>query len=133
MTREENILKERFGKQNPFKVPDGYFDHLTEKIMENLPEQEVRVIDIRSRQTLWQKMPWQKMPLRKIAAAIAVAALLGGGTFWALQHEGDSKVLAHAKKHELKTVSSDDAAFNEMADYAMIDNETIYASLMAEN
>ena len=64
MTREENILKERFGKENPFKVPDGYFDHLTERIMENLPEQEVRVIDIRSRQTLWQKLP-----LRKIAAA----------------------------------------------------------------
>lgn len=128
MTREENILKERFGKQNPFKVPDGYFDHLTEKIMENLPEQEVRVIDIRSRQTLWQKMP-----LRKIAAAVAVAALLGGGTFWALQHEGDSKMVAHVKKHEQKAVSSDDAAFNEMADYAMIDNETIYASLIAEN
>lgn len=128
MTREENILKERFGKQNPFKVPDGYFDHLTEKIMENLPEQEVRVIDIRSRQTLWQKLP-----LRKIAAAVAVAALLGGGTFWALQHEGDSKMVAHAKKYEQKTVSSDDAAFNEMADYAMIDNEAIYASLIAEN
>lgn len=128
MTREENILKDRFGKQNPFKVPDGYFDHLTEKIMENLPEQEVRVIDIRSRQTLWQKMP-----LRKIAAAVAVAALLGSGTFWALQHEGDSKMVAHAKKHEQKIVSSDDAAFNEMADYAMIDNEAIYASLIAEN
>ena len=128
MTREENILKERFGKENPFKVPDGYFDRLTEKIMENLPEQEVRVIDIRSRQTLWQKLP-----LRKIAAAVAVVALLGGGSFWALQHEGDSKMVAHAKKHEQKTVSSDDAAFNEMADYAMIDNETIYASLIAEN
>lgn len=128
MTREENILKERFGKQNPFKVPDGYFDHLTERIMENLPEQEVRVIDIRSRQMLWQKLP-----LRKIAAAVAVTALLGGGTFWALQHEGDSKTVAHVKKHEQKAVSSDDAAFNEMADYAMIDNETIYASLMTEN
>ena len=128
MTREENILKERFGKENPFKVPDGYFDHLTERIMENLPEQEVRVIDIRSRQTLWQKLP-----LRKIAAAVAVVALLGGGSFWALQHEGDSKVVAHAKQHEQKAVSSEDAAFNEMADYAMIDNETIYASLIAEN
>lgn len=128
MTREENILKERFGKENPFKVPEGYFDHLTERIMENLPEQEIRVIDIRSRQTLWQKLP-----LRKIAAAVAVVALLGGGSFWALQHEGDSKMVAHAKKHEQKTVSSDDAAFNEMADYAMIDNETIYASLIAEN
>lgn len=128
MTREENILKERFGKENPFKVPDGYFDHLTERIMENLPEQEVRVIDIRSRQTLWQKMP-----LRKIAAAVAVVALLGGGSFWALQHEGNSKVVAHAKQHEQKAVSSEDAAFNEMADYAMIDNETIYASLIAEN
>lgn len=128
MTREENILKERFGKENPFKVPEGYFDHLTEKIMENLPEQEVRVIDIRSRQTLWQKLS-----LRKIAAAVAVVALLGGGSFWALQHEGDSKMVAHAKQHEQKAVSSEDAAFNEMADYAMIDNETIYASLIAEN
>lgn len=128
MTREENILKERFGKENPFKVPEGYFDHLTEKIMENLPEQEIRVIDIRSRQTLWQKLP-----LRKIAAAVAVVALLGGGSFWALQHEGNSKVVAHVKQHEQKAVSSEDAAFNEMADYAMIDNETIYASLIAEN
>lgn len=128
MTREENILKERFGKENPFKVPDGYFDHLTERIMENLPEQEIRVIDIRSRQTLWQKLP-----LRKIAAAVAVVALLGGGSFWALQHEDDSKMVAHVKKHEQKAVSSEDAAFNEMADYAMIDNETIYASLMTEN
>lgn len=128
MTREENILKERFGKENPFKVPDGYFDHLTERIMENLPEQEIRVIDIRSRQTLWQKLP-----LRKIAAAVAVVALLGGGSFWALQHNGDSRMVAHAKQHEQKAVSSEDAAFNEMADYAMIDNETIYASLIAEN
>ena len=128
MTREENILKERFGKENPFMVPEGYFDHLTERIMENLPEQEIRVIDICSRQTLWQKMP-----LRKIAAAVAVVALLGGGSFWALQHEGDSKMVAHAKQHEQKAVSSEDAAFNEMADYAMIDNETIYASLIAEN
>lgn len=128
MTREENILKERFGKQNPFKVPDGYFDHLTERIMENLPEQEIRVIDIRSRQTLWQKLP-----LRKIAAAVAVVALLGGGSFWALQHEGNSKMVAHAKQHEQKAVASEEAAFNEMADYAMIDNETIYASLMTEN
>lgn len=128
MTREENILKERFGKENLFKVPEGYFNHLTERIMENLPEQEVRVIDIRSRQTLWQKLP-----LRKIAAAVAVVALLGGGSFWALQHEGDSKMVAHAKQHEQKAVSSEDAAFNEMADYAMIDNETIYASLIAEN
>ena len=128
MTREENILKERFGKENPFKVPEGYFDHLTERIMENLPEQEIRVFDIRSRQTLWQKLP-----LRKIAAAVAVVALLGGGSFWALQHEGDSKMVAHAKQHEQKAVSSEDAAFNEMADYAMIDNEAIYASLIAEN
>lgn len=128
MTREENILKERFGKENPFKVPDGYFDHLTVRIMENLPEQEIRVIDIRSRQTLWQKLP-----LRKIAAAVAVVALLGGGSFWALQHEGNSKVVAHVKQHEQKAVASEEAAFNEMADYAMIDNETIYASLIAEN
>lgn len=128
MTREENILKERFGKENPFKVPDGYFDHLTERIMENLPEQEIRVIDIRSRQTLWQKLP-----LRKIAAAVGIIALLGGGSFWALQHDGDNKIVGHVKKSEQKAVASEEAAFNEMADYAMIDNETIYASLMTEN
>jgi hypothetical protein len=29
--------------------------------------------------------------------------------------------------------NNEDATFNEMADYTMMDNETIYASLIAEN
>ena len=131
MTREENILKERFGKENPFKVPDGYFDHLTERIMENLPEQEIRVIDIRSRQTLWQKLP-----LRKIAAAVAAVVLLGGGMLVGLQHaEKDNGQMVHASHTAgiQSNYNSEDASFDQMADYAMMDSQDFYAQLVAEN
>ena len=40
MNYEEKEIKERFGQTNPFRVPDGYFDQLTERVMSQLPERE---------------------------------------------------------------------------------------------
>jgi hypothetical protein len=36
---EEMYIQEKVGKQNPFRVPEGYFDNLTAQVMQNLPEQ----------------------------------------------------------------------------------------------
>ncbi len=73
MLKEDNILNSRFGKKNHFQVPAGYFDQLTDRVMANLPEQEPRIIHM-------QPSLWQRMPLRKIAAAVAVLAVMGGGS-----------------------------------------------------
>ena len=118
MLKEDNILNSRFGKKNHFQVPAGYFDQLTDRVMANLPEQEPRIIHM-------QPSLWQRMPIRKI-----------GGSVLALKYTGSSKpAMAHVDHMVQKAAvnNNEDATFNEMADYTMMDNETIYASLIAEN
>lgn len=129
MLKEDNILNSCFCKKNHFQVPAGYFDQLTDRVMANLPEQEPRIIHM-------QSSLWQRMPIRKIAAAVAVLAVMGGGSVLALKYTGSSKpAMAHVDHMVQKAAvnNNEDATFNEMADYTMMDNETIYASLIAEN
>lgn len=146
MIKEEHILNDNLGKSNHFKVPDGYFDQIAASVMAKLPEQEssaegvsvnahgakARLIDIRSHAL------WQHLPLRQIAAAAAIVMLLGAG-IWKLntstddsqKHYASASLSPATQKATLK--SSEEATFNQMADYTMMDNETIYASLIAEN
>ena len=131
MMKEEKILKEKFGKANPFTVPEGYFDSFADKLMGQLPEPEARIIEMHAES--W----WHKMPLRKIAAAAAVAVVMGCGAFLAIHNETDnhapmaSTMHQHSEKGE--GTSSSYGSFDEMADYTMMDNQDIYASLVAEN
>ncbi len=36
----EDIIKEKNGHENPFRVPEGYFNDLTSRIMAQLPADE---------------------------------------------------------------------------------------------
>lgn len=47
-TNEEKVLLERCGRENPFRVPEGYFDTLPEKVMNRLPRR-------RRRMSVWLK------------------------------------------------------------------------------
>lgn len=38
--KEEDTLLKKLGKENSFKVPDGYFENLTSEVMNKLPEKE---------------------------------------------------------------------------------------------
>lgn len=131
MMNEEKILSDHLGKDNHFKVPEGYFDHLMEQVMDCLPEQEAQVISIQHSTAAW----WKRPAMRKIAAAVAVVAMVGGGAFVALQHQPSCHPasMAQAEQVQAKQMGSEDATFDEMANYTMMDNETIYASLIAEN
>lgn len=147
MKKEENILIRHLGKENHFQVPAGYFDLLADRVMAHLPSQnpieqqvpaqEPRLINMSSTRTLWSNLTL-RLSLRKIAAAVAAVAVLGGGSlaaFHYIQHTQGVSVAAHTAPVQNKAMvgSSEEATFNEMADYTMMDNETIYASLIAEN
>ena len=57
--KEDTELKNRIGKDNPFKVPDGYFENLVPEIMKQLPETEVYEAKEIS---LWERVkPWVYM------------------------------------------------------------------------
>ena len=60
MKEEDNILK-KVGKENVFRVPDGYFENLTSEVMSRLPEKETPAI-IKREPTKWERIkPWVYM------------------------------------------------------------------------
>jgi hypothetical protein len=58
MNKKINILEE-IGNKNPFKVPEGYFEGLSDRIMSQLPE---RVNESPQKPSLWVRVqPWLYM------------------------------------------------------------------------
>lgn len=70
MPMTEDDLKKKVGTENPFRVPDGYFENFASNLMERLPEKEKVE---RSRKAT----PWEKVrPLLYMAAMFVGAMLL---------------------------------------------------------
>ena len=99
---EEKHLRETVGTRNAFRVPKGYFEQFTAQVMEQLPEQQ------KARTTMLR--PWL------YAAACTVVAVLMGVTYYWHQNTADDMM-------------ADSNYYEEVADYAMIDNIDIYACL----
>lgn len=128
MKKEEKILIDKFGKANHFSVPEGYFESFTDQMMDLLPESEVRVIEMRP--ATW----WNRLPIKKVAAAVGAVLVIGAGSLWMSNHtHSDKGNTAVTSSMHHTTSGSEYGTFDQMADYTMMDNQTIYASLVGEN
>ncbi len=123
-SKEERYLRSRVGKQNPFRVPEGYFDSFAARMTENLPEQDGKASASVS--------PRRPRVVRMVlyAAACLCIAVLGSAVYWSklsLQstESGTAQVVTH-------TVASTDVYVDAVADYTMMDNSDIYAYLSEE-
>lgn len=130
MKSDENYIESRFGKSSPFVVPEGYFDHLADNIIGNVPECAAGADESRRRpvQTVW-------LHYRRYVAIAACIALLAGLGAAVVALPGDdgktgnnNNVAASHVDRQQQDASDDDAEI----DYTMLDNETIY-SLVASN
>ena len=110
MMNEEQYIKSRMSGKNPFKVPEGYFDSLATKVMQQLPEQPKRGLVVILR-------PW-------LYAAACVAAILLTATVYFFTPD-------HAQQMATNNtiVATTDSYVDEVVDYVMADNNTIYACL----
>lgn len=111
---EDKYIEERVGKRNPFLVPDGYFDQFADQLMATLPERKSRA-----------KSKWLR-PFFYAAASIC-ALLICTGVY--LTKSGDSSVQETAMVTSVPQQDAADAAFEEAADYMMLDNHDIYTYL----
>lgn len=111
---EENIIRQMDSGRRPFTTPDGYFDGLTERIMQRLPERQGQPV----RAKVVPLNPVRRF--MRYAAAIAVAvACIGGGTL--LYNRLDTMDLTADASEYL----FDDDNINDMLDYEMLDNNQI--------
>ena len=75
MGKEDKLLRE-IGTKNPFQVPDRYFEHFTQEIMEKLPEKEA-LLPLQEL-SLWQRIkPWIYMAAMFCGIMLSVRIFVG--------------------------------------------------------
>ena len=94
---EEKRLLEKFGKRNPFRTPENYFDTLPDIIMQRIDSRRKR-----------RKVVW-----RRAIAAILAGCVATAGFMMMREH-----------KNALEANSSDQY-MEEALEYSMIDNNEI--------
>lgn len=130
MMNEEKYIREKMGTRNPFTVPDGYFDSLADQIISKLPAEGQR-LTVEGQATTGQRRPAIVRYLRPLLYAAACAVLaIAVGTVYRYAAVSDTDHLVAHQQENVATYS--DTYFEDMADYAMLDNEEIYASLLAD-
>ena len=115
---------ENMSKQNPFRVPEGYFDTLASQIMAKVDEQASGVVVplAEDKKKKRAKVVWLRPVLY---AAASVCALFISVV--AYQSHTDAPIAAPTAT--VAESPSMDYSFDEAADYLMIDNQDIYACL----
>ena len=70
--KEEDKLLKKVGTDNPFTVPEGYFERLTSDVMNTLPEQEAPRF-VMKKVTTWDRIkPWVYMAAMFVGAALII-------------------------------------------------------------
>ena len=124
---EEKYLIEKVGRENPFRVPEGYFDTLSSQIMAKVEAEGVAPRDIKTAKEKRAKTLWLRPVLY---AAASVCALFISVV--AYQSHSDQGVAAPAQNVVANNQMMMDEYFDEAADYVMLDNQDIYACLSSD-
>ena len=118
--KEEDILLKKLGKENSFKVPDGYFENLTSEVMNKLPEKE-KVAFKEEPVSTWTRLK----PLLYMAAMFVGAALI------IRVASSDRKSVADidVAVTEIETEVISDEMIDMALDRAMLDDYSLYVYL----
>lgn len=102
-TKEEIRIQELEGKNNPFLVPEGYFENFNERLFDRLPQtQKAKTVRLMPR-------------LLRYAAAVVVVLGVGSALYW---NHSQSAFLASNEVTQ-------EEYYNDALDYIMVDNMEI--------
>ena len=123
---EEQIIKDKIGEGNPFRVPDHYLDHLTDSVMANVMANGKPVMDATATKTRTISVR-----LRRVIYAAACVAVMFVVSLAVLLGGNDNQKLADSrtKTNEPTYAETHETTVDEVADLAMMDNSDIYAYL----
>ena len=123
---EEQIIKDKIGESNPFRVPDHYLDHLTDSVMANVMANGKPVMDAAATKTRTISVR-----LRRVIYAAACVAVMIVVSLTVLLGGNDNQKLADSrtKTNEPTYAETHETTVDEVADLAMMDNTDIYAYL----
>jgi hypothetical protein len=123
MMKRDKFLEAKFGHDNHFSVPDGYFDDFATRLMEQIPEEDNRKIVLRPRKS----GHIVTMRLRIIIAAACLCAAIFSVSGYMLFSPSPTPQQTSNVSADKAMQPSGAAALQQVADYAMLDNNDIYA------
>lgn len=124
MDCDETFLNERYGKENHFHVPEGYFDDMASRMMSKLPNEMPTMTVVSTHH--------RSMRLWLGVAACLCGAVFGATVFFTYLSNDDEKATALPTTAETVQQPLTDSYMDDMADYTMMDNADIYAYLCNE-
>lgn len=133
MDTEEKYIFERCGKGNPFRVPEGYFDGLTDQILTKVATVEKEVASDAEPQPVTLHVVARKTIFRRWIAAASVAGIaVLTSTIWFSQSRKATQKTA-TPVVAVSQSSSNDAYFDQLANYTAMDNDDIYNYCVEQN
>ena len=123
LMKEEDKLLKKIGTENPFRVPEGYFEGFTSDLMSRLPEKEKT--DIHREPTTWEKVrPWLYMAAMFIGAALIIRVASPGETVSNGQQQ--QQIAAEESDIEMEYIRT-------AIENTMMDDYSLYVYLSDEN
>ena len=120
MGKEDNILK-KAGTDNPFSVPDHYFEDFSRNLMAKLPEKEP--LPLPEEPTLWLRVkPWIYMAAMFCGIMLSVRVFVG---------EPQKEEIPHINVADAENIPDED--WEIIIDRTMMDDYTIYQYLTDAN
>lgn len=116
--KEEDEIMKKLGKDNPFTVPEGYFQNFTDEVMNKLPEK--KEVPVEAKAKTWDRIkPWVYM-----AAMFAGAFLI---TRIASFHYQQDTQIAQVEVETEQQMSDEEIA--TIINNTMMDDYTLYQYL----
>lgn len=122
--KEEDTLLKKIGKEQPFKVPEGYFENLTSEVMNKLPEKE-KVTYKEEPVTAWTRMK----PFLYLAAMFIGAALIIRVASTDYKPMAEDVAATVVAVEEVDTEQISDEMLDVALDRAMLDDYSLYVYL----
>lgn len=116
MQKEDIKIRNQFGTENHFQVPEGYFDNLAASVMQHIPDDQAKIIKM-------QTPAWR----RHIVAISAAAASVAAAVCLVFVLESNP---AHSPSHlaaQHTTMQQDNSNIDAIVKYIMLDNDDMYA------
>lgn len=129
ISKEEKRLRQTFGKRNPFRVPDGYFEGFTLASLkadgERLAAMKAASGSMVQRHALTVLL-WRRY--RKAIVGVAASVCVGVFSLGAFLHAGGGQRgdVATARQTAVEQ-HSDYSGIDAMMNYSMMDTEDMYA------
>lgn len=119
---ETNSLPQWDDTQSPFRIPDGYFDTLTARVMHNIPAEPAAQPAAATR-SMKPYLRWAAVSLATIGIGIGV---------WLAAERGGLNTAPRTEAAQAAAQMPAGDNLEQMADYMMLDQEDFYAYLSAE-